>query len=267
MIRHFLRAFATLAAAVGISMPASATTYSIDYTDIWFNPAESGWGVNLIQQYDNIFVTLFVYGADNSNRWFVAPNLVSSNGGSVFTSQLYQTQGPFFGNAWNAAQYSPTAVGSMTLNFSTPYAGTLQYTVNGVNVTKQIQRQSFRNNNLTGHYIGGLTANGTSCRSVANGPILAFDNLNVTQNGTGMTMTVTYFTSSTSQASCTFSGTYTPGGRLAAFSGNWSCTTGNNGTFSMNEVEASRNGFSSSFTGSDQFCNYNGYFGGVKDVL
>jgi hypothetical protein len=192
---------------------------------------------------------------------------VSSNGGTVFTSALYQTQGPFFGAAWNPAQYSPTQVGSMTLTFTSSATATLQYVANGTSVTKSIQRQSFKNNNLSGHYVGGLTAQGTSCRNVTNGPILAFDNLNVTQSGTSLTMTVSYFTSANTQASCTFTGTYGQAGRLASFSGNWSCTTGNTGTFAMSELEASRNGFSGTFSGSDQFCNYSGFFGGVKDVI
>jgi hypothetical protein len=35
----------------------------------------------------------------------------------------------------------------------------------------------------------------------------------------------------------------------------------------MTEVDVSRNGFSATFSGQDQFCRYNGYFGGVRDVL
>ena len=33
-----------------------------DITDLWWNPAESGWGMNVIQQGDTSFVTMFVYG-------------------------------------------------------------------------------------------------------------------------------------------------------------------------------------------------------------
>ena len=267
MIRQLTRFIATIVAAFGIAAPASATTYSTDWTDSWYNAAENGWGLNLIQQYDNIFGAMYVYGSDGTGRWFVAPNLVSSNGGTVFTSQLYSATGPFYGAAWNPAAYNATAVGSMTITFTSLTTATLQYTANGTNVSKSITRFTFKNNNLSGKYIGGLTAIGSGCRTVANGPILAFDNLSVSQNGTSMTMTVTYFTSATAQATCTFTGNYGQAGRLATFSGNWNCTTGNTGTFTMSELEASRNGFSGNFTGVDQFCNYSGYFGGVKDVI
>ena len=51
------------------SPSASATTTIPDYGDIWYNaPAESqsGWGVNIAQQGEILFVTLFVYGPDRT---------------------------------------------------------------------------------------------------------------------------------------------------------------------------------------------------------
>jgi hypothetical protein len=269
VIQFLKRHGAAFLASLAISLPASATTYSIDYTDLWWNQNENGWGVNLIQQYETIFATLFVYGTDNSARWYVASGLMPSGGSqSVFTGPLYQTTGPYFGSGtFSTPPVGVTQVGTMTFSFNGPASGTLNYSVNGVNVTKAITRQNWRNNVLTGRYIGGLTAIGTNCQNVANGPILVFDNLNVTQNGNSVTMTVTYFTSATMQFSCTFLGTYTPSGRLASISGTWACTAGNQGLFSMPTVEASANGFNSVFTGSDQFCTYNGFFGGVHDIL
>jgi len=50
--RHVVAFFATLA----ISFHAAATTYSTDYTDLWWGgTSESGWGINLIQQGEVIF--------------------------------------------------------------------------------------------------------------------------------------------------------------------------------------------------------------------
>ena len=268
MIRHLKRYGAAFLATLAMSLPASATTYSTDYTDLWWNANESGWGVNLIQQYETIFATLFVYGNDGSARWYVASALTPSGGSqNVFTGSLYQTTGPYFGAGSFTPPIGVTPVGTMTLNFNGTASGTLSYSVNGVNITKAITRQNWRDNVLTGRYVGGLTANGTSCRTVPDGPIFAFELLNVAQNGTSVTMTVTYTTSPTTQSSCTFSGTYTPSGRLASINGSWSCSAGNQGTFSMPTVEASANGFNPVFIGSDQYCTYNGYFGGVHDIL
>ena len=66
------RLLALLALGVAFAMPARATTYSIDFTDIWWNAAESGWGINVAQRSNIIFATLFVYGPDNTARWYSA---------------------------------------------------------------------------------------------------------------------------------------------------------------------------------------------------
>ena len=270
MIGFFKRHAAAFVATLLVSLPAAATNYGTDHTDLWWNPAESGWGVNVIQQWDTLFATLFVYGADGSVRWFVASNLVGSP--DSFSGTLYQTTGPYFGGPFNPAAVNAPAVGSMTLAFNSPDTGTLSYSVNGVSVVKSIQRQTFRTDNLTGHYLGGLTANGTGCSGVANGPILIFDTLTVSQSGNSISMRVDFFSRTGQQSSCTFNGTLAPSGRQSNIGGgSFSCTTGgapsNSGTFAIGAVTSGPTGFSGSFSGHDQFCTYNGQFGGVKDVI
>lgn len=261
-----------LLASLAVSLPAAATTVGDDYTDQWWaGSSENGWGVNFIQQGGTIFATLFVYGTDNSPRWFVG--IMPQTGGGQFSGQMYSTVGPYFGGPYNVSQYSPTAVGNMSVSFGSPYSGTLTYTVNGVQVTKSIVRQGFASNNLTGHYLGGLTANGTNCHNSPNGPILIFDTLTVNQSGQQLNMVVNFNASGTGTASqCTFNGTLNIQGRVGnVTNGTWNCTfgtaPGNTGTFSLDMVDGSQNGFNARFTGSDQFCSYNGFFGGVKDVL
>ncbi len=264
MITNIRRIAAVLLAALGISsMPAAAgTTYSRDYTDLWFNAAEQGWGVNVIQQYDIIFATLFVYGADNSARWYVASDLRGS--GNTFSGTLYQTTGPNFSGPWSGAA-NATPVGSMTLTFSSANAGTLSYVVNGASVTKQVTRQTWRNNVLAGQFIGGYTANASCSDAGSSGPALATGLLRVMNNGG--TMTVEFRNAANVAATCTYSGAYSASGRLGNLSGSFSCTLGSNGTFSMSEVDVGRNGFSAVFSAQDQFCSYSGFFGGIRDVL
>jgi hypothetical protein len=255
-------------AALAVSFPAAATTFGVDYTDQWWIPAESGWGVNFIQQNDTIFATLFVYGTDNTPRWYVATMKPS---GSAFTGPLYQTTGPYFGaGSFSSANVVATPTGTMTVVFANPYSGALTYSVAGVNVSKAIVRDSFAEQNLAGNYLGGLTAQGTNCHNnVTNGPILIFDTLTVAQSGRQVSMAINFFAANTGASSvCTFAGTLTTQGRVAVISnGSWSCTTGNVGNFTMDMVDASQNGFNARFAGNDQYCTYNGYFGAVKDVL
>jgi hypothetical protein len=269
MTRILIRYAAAILASLAVCLPAAATTSGDDYTDQWWaGQQESGWGVNFIQQGSTIFATLFVYGTDNTPRWYVATMLQQSAGN--YSGQMFSTTGPYFGaGSFNASSVGVTTVGNMSANFSSPYAGTLQYTVNGIAVTKAIIRQGFSNNNLAGHYLGGLTANGVNCQSTTNGPILIFDTLNVAQSGQSLSMGVTFFAAGSGALSqCTFNGTLTLQGRVGnVTNGTWSCTTGNHGSFTLDMVDANQNGFNARFNGSDQFCTYNGFFGGLKDVL
>ncbi|HET9580785.1 MAG TPA: hypothetical protein VFP44_23360 [Usitatibacter sp.] len=265
------RCAAGLLVTLGFAMPASATTFSTDFTDLWYNPAESGWGVNLIQQNNVIFATLFVYASDNQPFWFVASNLQATSG-NTFSGTLFQTSGPAFFQAFNPNAVVNSPVGSMTLTFNTASTGTLVYTVNGTQVTKQVQRQTWAGENLSGNYLGGLTASGTNCGNGAtNGPVLIFDTLTVSHSGGQVTARVNFFNSSGTASVCTFSGAYGQNGRLGNVNGSFSCTfgstPGNQGTFNISQIDATVNGFNGVFQGSDQFCNYNGFFGGVRDVI
>jgi hypothetical protein len=263
-------------AVLCVALPARATTYSTDFTDLWYNaPAESesGWGVNVIQQYDTMFATLFVYGTDTAPRWFVAPAIQPSPAGSqnVFTGQLFQTTGPSFtATTFDPNAVTKTVVGTITFTFDTATTGTLQYVVNGVAVTKRIVRQTWRNNVLTGTYIGGLTATSTNCSGVPNGAVLIFNALTVQHSGGQASMKVDFVNGTGQTSQCIFSGPYTQAGKLGSITGPWNCTVGgaasNAGNFTLSSLEANTNGFTGKFHGTDQFCTYDGQFGGVRDV-
>jgi hypothetical protein len=59
---------AVLVLMLGVSLPAQATNYQ----DMWWNPNESGWGLNLTQQGDTIFAIWFVYDVAKRGTWFVS---------------------------------------------------------------------------------------------------------------------------------------------------------------------------------------------------
>jgi hypothetical protein len=64
-------------------------------TDIWFNPAESGWGVNFAQSDDFIFATFFIYGTSGAPVWYTAHLRRDIN--EVFSGPVYATTGTWFG--------------------------------------------------------------------------------------------------------------------------------------------------------------------------
>ena len=273
MIRYLRRLLA--AAATALVLPASASsTFTPDYTDLWILPAEAGWGVNVIQHYDTMFVTLFVYGSDNTPRWYHG-SAVRTVGASQsqFSGTLYATVGSAFTAPWNPSALALTSVGTISFNFTSPTVGTLTYNVTpNPTVTKNIVRHTLAVNVMTGIYTGGLSASGTDCRSgIQNGPILIDGELSINHSSTTPTFRIDYGTNFASN--CTFRGTYAQEGRFGSVTGGtWSCSIPGvsnppAGTFTMSQLEATMNGITGRFSGSDQNCTYNGYFGGIKKVL
>jgi hypothetical protein len=63
------------AIVLAASCSSVTTSFSADLTDLWWNESESGWGVNVIQQQDTLFLTFFVYGPDNAPTWYSASDV------------------------------------------------------------------------------------------------------------------------------------------------------------------------------------------------
>ncbi len=131
---------------IGFTVPPRALTEPLtDYTDLWWVPSESGWGLGLFHHPSNqIFATLFVYGVDGKPSWYVIP-------GGQFTDQthfegsVYRTTGPYLGIAFDPAQVGITLAGTAQIAFD-PYdsnSATVNFVIDGVVFHKSIQRQSF----------------------------------------------------------------------------------------------------------------------------
>src|SRR6185437_12906793 len=108
----------------------SAIPPAVDYTDLWFNPNESGWGMAMSHQFGVMFLAWFVYDASGNPTWYVASNCLVS--GSSCSGPLYRTTGPAFGPTFNPAAVQAFQVGTVSLNFADPNSAVLSYTVDGV---------------------------------------------------------------------------------------------------------------------------------------
>jgi hypothetical protein len=137
---------AAVAAAVLLSTllaPLARAQPSPSYTDLWWNASESGWGINLNHQGDNIFATWFTYSPAGKASWYVMSNLARQGDGS-FSGEIFQTAGvPVHQISGAPATRTVTAVGNATLRFSGNTAATFAYTVNGATQTKSIARQLY----------------------------------------------------------------------------------------------------------------------------
>ena len=123
--------------------PALAT----DYTDLWWNPLESGWGLGITQQSNVMFLTWFVYDEAGRPAWLVASNCAVNAAGNGCRGAVYRasgTLGPVPGPAgFDASALRVTEVGTVDLAFEGASNGTITWTVDGRSGSRALTRQVF----------------------------------------------------------------------------------------------------------------------------
>ena len=251
---------AVLSMALAIGSARASTSIS-EITDMWWNPGESGWGVNVILQRDVAFLTFFVYDKSGNPVWYTSATKLSTAGGNaVWTGTLYATTGPWFGGPFSAGNVGVRPAGTVTFAIAALNEATLTYSVDGVTVVKNVERQTWTNEDYTGEYLGGYSVVNTNCNPAArNGVEEVGGSLSVSQNGSAITLTAT-----TADATCTYNGTYVQTGKLGQVTGNYSCNNGVQGAFDLAEMLPTISGFTGRVSGQNQFCQFSGSFGGFR---
>src|SRR5215831_2136575 len=223
---------AAIVLATCFSAPAWSASYSTDQSDLWWIPNESGWGIQLVQRNSTIFATMFVYDAAGNPTWYVA-TMNASN--LTWTGDLYATKGPWFGTVpFDPKAVNATKVGTMTWVSSDVNAGTLTYTVNGTEVTKQLQREFIAVADFAGPFAGNLHRVNTGCADP-------------TQNGTtdipGVAViepdgsSIAIGLADLNLNACGYTGRLSQAGQMASADGNVHCLDSNNGSFSISELQ------------------------------
>jgi hypothetical protein len=121
---------------------ASGAPPAIDYTDLWYQPSASGWGLAVSHQFGTMFLAWFVYEAQGKPTWYVVSNCeVSGNG---CTGTVYRTSGPPFGPTFDPNAVHGDPVGNANLGFTDSNNGFLTFSVQGAGAgTWAITRQTF----------------------------------------------------------------------------------------------------------------------------
>ena len=252
-----------LAAASFLASPASSTSFSIDQSDLYYIPAESGWGIQLVQRGSVIFGTMFVYGPSNTPTWYVATMQFAGN--FTWTGDLYATTGPYFGTVpFNPANVVATKVGTMTWVAQTVDTGTLSYVVDGVAVTKNVVRQALVLDDFSGTYLGAFHASATGCTDPADNtpPFdVPFTTISVTQSGQAISITISAF-----GFALTISGTLSQSGQFGTVLGTYT-TTGvelGNATVSAMNVQVNALAATFSLSSTNIGCQDVGYLVGMR---
>lgn len=151
--------------AFAFALPAAAqSTPAANYTDMWWNASESGWGISFTQHAgsNQVFAVWFTYdpreldaSGQHKPLWIVMPG-GSWTSPTTITGSVYVLNGTPFNQSGSNRSINP--VGTFTFNFATTSSGTFAYDIAapaGIPAsdpasglpsfagTKQIVRQSF----------------------------------------------------------------------------------------------------------------------------
>lgn len=248
---------ASAAFTVAMAVPSAGTAYS----DLWWNPAESGWGVTVDHQDKYMFLTFFIYKADGTPYWVVAgldqvgtPNFYTNP--VTFTGGVYESTGPYYAGPFDPSKVKAKQVGTATFTANNIYSANLTYTINGNTVTKSLQRETLKNLNYSGAYTGALSLSLAAC----GGTQTVYEYGDIIVNHAQDAISVV---AKIADAQCTFTGNYVQNGSIGAAAGKFDCGSGFAGTFELNAMQWTIMGFTGSVSGVVQGCSFYGLIGGI----
>ena len=138
-----LRFTSRLIALAALLLPCLA--HAENYSDIWWNPAESGWGVTIADHETNLFAVWYTYDTDGAPQWYSVSGGTFNASRTTFTGDLYRSTGPAYTGKFDPATVQRTKVGTASFQFTPSGTATVTWTVGAVVITKQIQRFPFGN--------------------------------------------------------------------------------------------------------------------------
>jgi hypothetical protein len=264
-MRSFRNALAILfvsIASLTTTVPARASL-GTNFSDQWWNPNESGWGASVLQQYDTLFIDLFVYDQGTRPTWFTAAAFYQpDSGSSLFVGDLYvSTTGPWYVGFFNPSAVVQRKVGTIRFDASSTDVATLTYTVDGAVITKVVQRQLWTYEDFSGNYYGGFVYDQSDCVNPSdNGRV---EELGAFQINHPIENTFT-LTLQSQFGSCTAAGNYSQRGHMGTVDASYSCTYGVTGTMTLYELERTGPGMTGRFLADNNLCSAAGKLGGVE---
>lgn len=248
----------------------TASSFMTDASDLWWNPDESGWGVNVIQQSNVLFATFFVYGSDSRARWYVAPDTrcpgTPADMQMVCSGPLYETAGPVVtSGTFNPSAVTRRQVGTFTFLYSRSNSAIISYTVDGSVTSKTVRRQTWAAVDITGEFHLNRVLRTHMCGGPNRGnepSISEHGTMSVTQSGGSIQIQVRPVAPAT--LACTYAGTLSQEGRMSAVEGTFACNDASSGSFSLREIEVSKWGFIGRISTMAAGCNRHGHFGGTR---
>jgi hypothetical protein len=106
-------------ASLPLSGTGTSTTIPLNYSDIWWNPNESGWGLTIADHETNLFAVWYTYDVSGRPTWFTVPGGTFTQSRRFFSGDVYATTGPCYSApAFDTNLVRATRVGSATIDFA-----------------------------------------------------------------------------------------------------------------------------------------------------
>ena len=264
-ICRICRLVALCLAAMALASPAYGTAFSTDNTDVYIASNEDGWGVEMFQRGDVVFATIFTHDPDNLPIFYTATLFFAgtdAGGHAIWSGDLYVNNGPWLGAPFDLSKVNRRKVGTMTYIAQFIESGSLTFSVDGVIVTKQINRLTFKLDSYAGTYLGFYKLVATGCTDPANnGTYYVGARFNITQAANALSVVATDFEG----GSCSFPGDYQQFGQFGQTRGSFTCTSGITGSHVIFEMNVTPGDFRGRILGSDNFgCTLNGNLSGIR---
>lgn len=231
-----------------------------NYTDGWWVPSESGWGVSILQLGSSMALMFYIFDEDEQPVWYRGVATNSSNPARFEGQMLKDTGTPYREPVFGPIP-GPTVVGTVSLTPKTLYDAQLSYTINGTTSTKQLTRITFSPERFDGVFSSVVTARINGCQKSGDfsGAVLA----NATLNGSDLTLSLD--TQNVQGGSCVIGGTFTQKGRLGQVAnGTYICSDNTTGSVNIDGWETSNGSFSALITTSSGGCTESGRIVGSK---
>lgn len=116
---------------------------AVNYTDLWWSPSESGWGLSLFHgPFNDVFGTWMVYGTDGKPTWYLlgSGKWTSANSLTTYEAQIFRTSGPHFAQIFDPRRVGLEKVGTAQIQFRDSMNATFRFDVEGVSGLKNITR-------------------------------------------------------------------------------------------------------------------------------
>ncbi len=107
------------------------------YSNVWWDPAQPGQGIQIVHDGNAVSGAWYLYDESGNGMWVT---FVGQLSGTTLNAELLRFTGPALGSAfWDSSLVKNSSVGSVIIDFSSEYAASFTYVLNGVANTMNLE--------------------------------------------------------------------------------------------------------------------------------